>query len=146
MTIDAQATIKLLCEKFPAAFFQFERCRRPLALGIHKEVAAAMPTLTKEQISAAMRAYVGNEGYCRACCAGADRINLMGHPVGTVTEAEAANSVARIEGRREWKKQKKAAAKEAAVRARAAAAVAAARPTPRGINAAKPTLTLRRTL
>jgi sRNA-binding protein len=79
--IDAQSTTKLLCEKFPA-FAMYEQRRRPLALGIHKEIAAAMPTLTKEQISTATRSYVANEFYCRACREGAARINLMGHEVG----------------------------------------------------------------
>ena len=80
--IDARPSISMLCEKFPHAFFMFEQRRRPLALGIHKEVALAMPTLTKEQISAAMRSYVANIAYCRACREGAARVNLMGHEVG----------------------------------------------------------------
>jgi len=96
--IDARPIISMLCEKFPHAFFMFEQRRRPLALGIHKEVALAMPTLTKEQISAAMRSYVANIAYCRACREGAARVNLMGHEVGVVTAAEADNAAARIEG------------------------------------------------
>jgi sRNA-binding protein len=130
--IDAQATIKLLSEKFPHAFFQFERRRRPLALGIHKEVAAAMPTLTAEQIHAAMRSYVGNEFYCRACREGAVRINLLGHEAGAVTAAEADNSAARIAGIKEWRKKRKAKAK----------VKAAVKVVPKGINASKPQLTL----
>jgi ProP effector len=113
VTTDARPVIAMLCEKFPACFVQFERRRRPLALGIHKEVAAAMPTLTKEQIHAAMRSYVGNEFYCRACREGAVRVNLMGHEAGAVTAAEADNSAARIAGIKEWKKQKKAKAAKA---------------------------------
>jgi sRNA-binding protein len=126
--IDARPIIAMLCEKFPGCFVMYEQRRRPLALGIHREVAAAMPTLTKEQISAAMRSYVGNEFYCRACREGAPRINLMGHEAGVVTAAEAANSAARIAGIREWKKQKKAKAK-----AKAAAKI---KVVPRGVNAA----------
>jgi len=137
--IDARPIIAMLCEKFPACFAMFEQRRRPLARGIHREIAAAMPTLTKEQISAAMRYYVNNEGYCRACRADAPRINLLGHEVGVVTAAEADNAVARIEGIKIWRKAKKAAKKEAAVKAKAAAVVAAARPTPKGINALKQT-------
>jgi hypothetical protein len=48
--IDAQSTIKLLCEKFPA-FAMYGQRRRLLALGIHKEIDKAMPMLTEEQIS-----------------------------------------------------------------------------------------------
>jgi len=53
-----------------------------------------MPTLTKEQISAAMRSYVANIAYCRACREGAARVNLMGHEVGVVTAVEADNAAA----------------------------------------------------
>jgi ProP effector len=129
--IDARPVIDLLCAKFPAAFVLYERRRRPLALGIHREVLAAMPTLTEAQVRAAMRSYVGNEGYCRACRAGAARINLLGHEAGVVTAAEADHAVARIEGIREWRKKKKAAAK-----------IEAAKPVPKGVNASKPKLTL----
>jgi ProP effector len=133
--IDARPIISLLCEKFPAAFVLYERRRRPLALGIHKEIAAAMPTLTAEQIHAAMRSYVGNIAYCRACREGAVRINLLGHEAGAVTAAEADNSAARIAGIKEWKKQKKAKA----AKAKAAAKI---KVVPKGVNACKPTLTL----
>jgi ProP effector len=134
MKIDAQAIIALLCEKFPACFVMYEQRRRPIARGIHKEVLLAMPTLTAEQISAAMRLYVGNEGYCRACRDGAPRINLLGHEIGCVTAAEADGAKARIEAIKEWLKKRKAAAR--------AAEIEAARPGPKGINAGKPTLTL----
>lgn len=136
----------MLCEKFPACFAQFEQRRLPLALGIHKEIALAMPTLTTEQIKAAMRFYVSNEFYCRACREGVARINLLGHEAGVVTAAEADNAVARLAGIREWKKKKKdkaAKAKAEALAAAKAAAIEAARPKPKGINAGKRTLHLK---
>jgi ProP effector len=131
--IDARPIIKLLCEKFPHAFLQFEQRRKPLALGIHKEVAAAMPALTMEQIHAVMRVYVTNVAYLRACREGAPRINILGHEAGVVTAAEADNSAARLAGIKAWKKKKKDKAKAAAK----AAAIEAARPKPTGINAGK---------
>jgi sRNA-binding protein len=146
MKIDAQALIKLLSEKFPECFALYEQRRRPLALGIHKEIALAMPTLTKVQISTAMRYYVSNEGYCRACREGAARINLLGHEVGVVTAAEADNSAARLAGIIKAKKKKKdtaAKAKAEAVAAARAAEIEAARPVPKGVNAERPTLHLK---
>jgi sRNA-binding protein len=144
--IDPHPVIIMLCEKFPACFAMFEQRRKPLALGIHKEIALAMPALTKEQISAAMRAYVGNEFYCRACRAGAPRINLLGHEAGVVTAAEADSAVARLAGIREWKKKKKDKAAKAKVEALAAAKAAeieAKKPKPKGVNATRPTLHLK---
>ncbi len=123
--IDAIAT---LCQKFPACFAMYEQRRKPLALGIHKEIAAAMPTLTAEQIHAAMRSYVGNIAYCRACREGAVRINLLGHEAGAVTAAEADNSAARIAGIREWKKKRKDKAARAKAEALAAARAAEIEP------------------
>jgi sRNA-binding protein len=137
----------MLYEKFLACFVMYEARRRPVARGVHREVALAMPTLTAEQISAAMRYYVCSEGYNRACRDGAPRFNLMGHEVGCVTAAEADSAKARIEGMREWRKKKEAAAKVAKAEALAAARAAeieAAKPIPKGINASKPKLTLKR--
>jgi sRNA-binding protein len=130
--------ISMLCQKFLAAFFQFEERRKPLARGIHREIALPMPTLTKVQISGAMHYYTNSEGYCRACRAGAMRINLMGHEVGCVTAAEADNAVARIEAIKEWRKKQKAARKAAA----RAAEIEAKKPKPTGVNASRPTLHL----
>jgi ProP effector len=126
--IDARPIISMLCEKFPHAFFMFEQRRRPLARGIHKEIAAAMPTLTKEQISAAMRCYTLNAAYYRACVEGAPRVNLMGYEAGVVTSAEADNAVARIAGIREWKKKRKDKAARAKAEALAAARAAEIEP------------------
>jgi ProP effector len=142
--------ISMLCQKFPAAFFQFEERRKPLARGIHKEIALAMPTLTKVQISGAMHYYTNNEGYCHSCRAGAMRINLMGHEVGCVTAAEADNAVTRIEAIGAWRKKQKAARKAAAKEAEAAvkaAEIEAAKPAPvpKGVNASRPTLHLKGT-
>src|SRR5207244_3161488 len=88
--------IGMLCEKFPAAFFQFERRRKPLALGIHKQIAEALPTLNKVQISGAMRRYVKNTFYLKACVEGASRIDLNGEAAGTVSGNDAASCASRL--------------------------------------------------
>jgi ProP effector len=138
--IDAHRIIEMLSQKFPACFAVFELRRKPLAIGIHKEIALAMPALTEEQIHAVMRVYVTNAAYLRACREGAPRINLMGHEAGVVTSAEADNCAARLAGIKAAKKKKKEtkekAAKLAAARAPAIEAV------PKGPNALKPKLTL----
>jgi len=156
MKIDPHPVIAALCEKFPAAFFQFEQRRRPLKLGIHKDILAAMPAITAKEIHAAMRYYTSNEFYCRGCIEGAARIGLDGGELGTVTAGEAASSAARLAGIKAWKKEKvtarkAAAAKKAAADAKAkaearagarAAEIEAKRPVPKGVNASRPTLKL----
>jgi ProQ/FINO family len=104
------------------------------------------PTLTAEQIKAAMRVYVTNMAYLRACRAGATRIDLLGHEAGVVTAAEADNSAARLAGIKAWKKKRKdtaARAKAEALAAARAAEIEAAKPKPKGVNAARPTLHLK---
>jgi ProP effector len=44
----------------------------------------------------ALRLYVANRGYLRACCEGAPRIGLDGMAAGVVSAAEAANSAERL--------------------------------------------------
>jgi ProP effector len=90
-----QALIELLAEQFPRAFFVFQRRRRPLKLGIHRDIIAALDgAITPEELSAALRYYVGNACYLRACRAGAERIDLAGEAAGAVTPEESANSAA----------------------------------------------------
>jgi ProP effector len=140
--IDPHPIISTLCATFPKAFFMFERRRKPLKIGIHRDIAAALPALTAKEIGAGMRLYVGNQFYSRSCVEGAARIDLDGNAVGTVTVGEAASSAARLAGIKAWKKEK--TAKKAATKAAAKAAeIVAARPTPKGVNAARPTLHLK---
>ena len=85
------ATIMLLTEKWPSAFFMFEQRRRPLKVGIHIDVLAALDGLvTEKELARAMRFYVGNPFYLQRMTAGADRIDLNGVAVGVVTEEQAA--------------------------------------------------------
>jgi ProP effector len=148
--IDARPIISTLGATFPKAFFQYERRRKPIKLGIHRDIAALLPTLSTKEIGAAMGAYVHNHFYRSACTkAGAARIDLNGDAAGVVTPEEAADAVKSVAGMTAKWKANKAATKEAAARAKAeahaaarAVEAAAARPVPTGINAGKPTLTL----
>lgn len=116
-TIDA--TLRLLSERWPC-FVLYERKRRPLALLIDQQIAAAMAgVITPDDLTAALRHYTGNVHYLRSCVESATRIGLAGEPAGVVTEAEATYA-AKVLARRQSKAKAKAAA--------AAAAVAAAQP------------------
>jgi sRNA-binding protein len=78
-------TLLTLRQRFPQAFARLNaRTRRPLAIGIHAKIAAALPDLSATEISRAL------QFYCRDLCyhAGA-RIDLDGTVAGAVTAAEA---------------------------------------------------------
>jgi ProP effector len=91
----------LLAETWPACFCVYERRRRPLQLGIHRDILAALGgAVTEEELSRALRYYTGNAWFLRAMVAGAARISLDGNPAGTVTPEEAATATVRLANRK----------------------------------------------
>ena len=77
-------------DRWPQCFSVYERRRRPLKIGIDKDIEAAFAeTVPQIEIKAALRFYCSNTGYLRACREGAERIGLDGSPAGTVTAREA---------------------------------------------------------
>jgi ProP effector len=100
----AEELIAQLAERWPRAFFVFERRRRPLAIGIHADLLPAVDA-TPALLELALRRYVGNDFYLHALRPGAQRLNLDGHVVATVTEAEAAFA-ARVRKKRAIRKER----------------------------------------
>jgi len=93
---ETEAVLKILCAKFPKAFVRYERRRRPLKIGIHRELQAALgDSVDAKLLKKALRAYVINSYYRRALVAGAKRIDLDGNPAGVVTTEEASPAVVR---------------------------------------------------
>jgi sRNA-binding protein len=80
------ATLELLAEQFPKCFSVFEGRRRPLKIGIHHDVLAALDgAVTPQELGRALRVYVVNRVYLSRLVAGAVRIDLAGEPAGIVT-------------------------------------------------------------
>jgi ProP effector len=90
----AGALIVQLAERWPKCFSVFERRRRPLKLKIHLDILAALDgAVTPAELSLAMALYTHNSWYLRAAMRrGADRVDLEGNPVGTVTERDILNA------------------------------------------------------
>lgn len=107
------------------AFSVYERRRRPLAIGIHKDIEAT-GVLTPGEASALLRYYCGNLGYLRACREGQARVDLNGTAVGVVTASEAANSLASLHAREADRAAKRAAKTNGAIPNRTAPAAATA--------------------
>jgi ProP effector len=83
-------TLLMLCERFPAAFFLYERKRKPLKIGIHHDVAAMLgDEIDAKRMRRAMRHYFVNAVFLAAMKEGAIRIDLDGKPAGVVTADEA---------------------------------------------------------
>ena len=103
--------IALLVARFPNTFAMFQERRKPLKLGIHHDLAAALGEV--EHLNAALAYYTRSIGYLKAQKAGAKRIDLEGNEAGSVSEEQALNAqkaLARIHARQ---KQKVAAEPEA---------------------------------
>jgi ProP effector len=86
----AMAVIALLAERYPNCFHVYEVRRRPLKVGIDKDIIArAGDTITPDAVSNALSVYVKNKSYLRHMQVGAPRIDLDGQPVGVVSERDA---------------------------------------------------------
>jgi len=98
------AAIALLAKLYPKCFSVYERKRKPLRVGIHANLLAALDgALTPAGLHAALRFYVGNPAYLRAMLCGAWRIDLDGQVAGVVTldeEAHAKAALGRIKAKR----------------------------------------------
>jgi len=75
------AAIALLAETFPECFSVYEGRPRPLKIGIHLDILAAVNgALTPLELSKALGAYCANSAYLRSSREGAQRIDLNGNP------------------------------------------------------------------
>ena len=62
--------------------------RRPLKIGINRDLVAADTGISSTQLRQALGAYTSSPSDLRACCEGAARIGLDGQPAGSVSEEE----------------------------------------------------------
>lgn len=101
-TARAFAVVALLAERWPRCFSVFEQRRRPLKLGIHRDIATVLEgAVTVQELRSALRFYVSNTWYLRAAMVvGAARIDLDGNPSGSVTAEEADAAAARSASRK----------------------------------------------
>jgi sRNA-binding protein len=84
------AVLELLVETWPKCFAIYEKRRRPLKIGIHLDILAALDgAVTPAELSRALRMYTANAVYRSRLRAGAVRIGLDGMPAGEVTAAQA---------------------------------------------------------
>jgi ProP effector len=93
--------IMLFAARWPKCLAVCENRRRPLAVGIHNEMIAALDgVVSKTAIGRALGYYVGSPRYIEALKAGMPRIGLDGEPVGFVTEDQERSAARRIKKKR----------------------------------------------
>jgi ProP effector len=108
----AAETLPILAERFPLSFSLQESHRRPLKIGIDRDLASAVTDISTRAIKDALRFYVGSSKYQRALVHGAERIDLAGAPAGIVSAEAAAQAKASIELASRRRKQASVATRE----------------------------------
>lgn len=111
----ARATRELLATAFPDCFAPAGAEKRPLALGVHDAVLAALPEIGRRRLAEALADYTSGPTYLRHVVEGAERIGLDGAPAGLVRASEAAHAALRLAALESW-----AAARTSAGEAKAA--------------------------
>jgi ProP effector len=94
----AYASIELLASNWPQCFAVKFADRKPLKIGIGREVAAATAgAITPAELEMAFQLYTSQPGYLTKLKEGAMRVDLAGRPAGVVTADEAAHAQRRVE-------------------------------------------------
>jgi len=87
-----KATIARLAQLYPACFYAARRQRRPLKIGIRRDLAALNLGIGRRELDSALAWYVNGIGYLQSLRVGADRIGLDGAPGGVVSGADEAHA------------------------------------------------------
>ena len=112
-TTDVRALLKDLQERF-AVFRNYS----PLAIGIDKQLFAALPDLSRKSVRLAMRSHTMSTRYLKEMEKAAQRLNLDGTPAGEVTDENRQHATEQLKER--FKKQaEQRKATEAAAKAEA---------------------------
>jgi ProP effector len=89
--------IPILAGFWPSTFTVDEHRRRPIKIGIlHDLLGKTAGVISSAEIKRTLRHYTSSTSYLRACSAGADRVDLNGNVVGSVTQQEAAAAAAKL--------------------------------------------------
>ena len=109
--------LRRLCESYAV----FRDCR-PLAIGIHKTLRAALPELDAAGLRQALHRHTGSTRYLKAIATGEERFDLAGAVVGLITDEQKQQATEALrerfkkgaERRREQQREAERQAREAA--------------------------------
>ena len=91
----ALETLAVLAERFPQAFV-LKGQRRPLKIGIDRDLAVAATNLSSTAIKHALRYYAASSSYRLGLAQGRERVDLAGVPAGVVSVEVAAAARAKV--------------------------------------------------
>jgi ProP effector len=93
---DIAATRLVLLKRWPNCFSGYMRPKKPLKVGIDKDILAADPELDTEIVKLVLRIYVTHETYHEVMIEGAERVDLDGNPAGVVIKSQAELSARKL--------------------------------------------------
>ncbi|MBO0736929.1 MAG: ProQ/FinO family protein [Alphaproteobacteria bacterium] len=85
-----------LAKRFPTCFAANCGQKRPLKIGIYRDIRTLMPEIPGKRLSAVLSFYVGGWDYLRLLVAGAQRFDLFGEPAGEVSAEQAEHAAAQL--------------------------------------------------
>ena len=77
----ASALHDFLCEQFPKCFFKKGESKKPLKIGIHRDIAKIFPEILPRHLNLVFNDYTNGPTYLRSIVTGSYRIDLDGNPV-----------------------------------------------------------------
>jgi ProP effector len=86
-----EIVLRGLAEQFPGIAPRGQACR-PLKIGVHLDLAEALPDMDADAITTFCKIYTAATRYRRSLTEGAARVGLDGQPVGIVTAQDAAHA------------------------------------------------------
>ena len=89
---DVMRARQILVDRFPLAFMPKGAEKKPLKVGIEKDIFSAEIGVSNNLIRKALSNYTGGPTYLRNVKSGAPRINLDGTECGTVADAHEAHA------------------------------------------------------
>ncbi|PPQ35402.1 ProQ/FINO family protein [Rhodoblastus acidophilus] len=101
----------LLHAKWPTAFAGRGCSKKPLAIGITKQIMTELPEIGFHRLTAALSDYCSGPTYLRNVIEGAPRVGLDGRPCGVVSPDEASYAAQRLA---DWKTHRDAKSVERA--------------------------------
>ena len=108
-TVDPRALLKDLQTRFDV-FRNFS----PLAIGIDKQLFAALPDLSRKTVRLAMRSHTMTTRYLKEMEKGTQRLNLDGSPAGDVTDENRQHASELLKERFKKQAEQRKAAEQAA--------------------------------
>ena len=116
--VDAYAVARALLKDLESRFAVFKDAA-PLAIGIDKQVIAAVPEIEKKSLRTALRSHTQSTRYLKSMEKGTQRLNLDGSPADEVTPEQREHAAGLLRERFKKKaEQKRAAEAEAKAEAR----------------------------